>query len=222
MRILAGGAGTALAAVLALLTIPAALAHSRPVRFDPAPGAVLASAPEKVTGWFTAEVRRDPNWSFLHVTDRQGNRVDNGEATLSADRLQMSVSLKSGLGPGGYVVTWRTWDDGDGAIFGDCYAFFVGQPAADAAAAAKTRLDAGRDCQRIDVSAREATPVAGGTPQAGAVASPDNEEESPVESTSLPREGDKTDWWLLVPGLGAGLVVGLVGGWAISTRRTRP
>jgi len=76
-----------------------ALAHSRPVRFDPAPGAVLQAGPAQVDGWFNSAIRRDPNWSFIRVTDVQGKRVDSGDATLSSDRLQMSQNLKSGLVP---------------------------------------------------------------------------------------------------------------------------
>src|SRR6478672_11917876 len=107
------------AVVAALLVLMASgvaatqvFAHSRPLRFDPAPGAVLQAAPASITGWFGSDIRRDPNWSFLQVTDAQGQRVDMGETALSSDRLQMKATLKSGLGPGAYMVSWRTWDDG--------------------------------------------------------------------------------------------------------------
>ena len=46
------------------------------VRFEPAPGAVLQAAPASVTGYFTSDIRRDPNWSFIQVTDAQGQRVE--------------------------------------------------------------------------------------------------------------------------------------------------
>lgn len=135
-------------------------AHSRPVRFDPAASAILTAAPSQVTGWFTQPLRRDASWNFIHVINEQGARVDTGDISLSADRKQMSIALNSGLPTGRYLVNWRTWDDNDGAIFGDCYYFFVGQAAADAAVTANTRLDGGAACQRIDVSGREGTPVA--------------------------------------------------------------
>src|SRR6187397_2439712 len=80
-----------------------AYAHSRPLRFDPAPGAILQAAPASVTGFFSSDIRRDPNWSFIQVTDAQGQRVDTGETALSTDRLQMTATLKSGLGPGAYL-----------------------------------------------------------------------------------------------------------------------
>jgi methionine-rich copper-binding protein CopC len=209
----------AAAAVFAIATGPVAIqmvsAHSRPVRLDPPPGSVLASAPATVTGWFTAEVRRDPNWTFVHVTDEQGNRVDTGEATLSADRKQMSVSLRSGLGPGRYLVTWRTYDDADGAIFGDCYAFFVGQAAADAAIGNNMRLDGGRDCQRIDVEAKDATPVAGGTPQGAA---PAGEDEENAETSNSEDSDNGVPAWTVVLGAVGGLAVGGIGGRLIGRR----
>jgi methionine-rich copper-binding protein CopC len=198
-------AGIALVAIVAFAN--GAFAHSRPVRFDPAPGAVLQAAPSKIDGWFTAAIRRDPNWSFIRVTDAQGNRVDSGDAALSSDRLQMSVNLKSGLAPGRYLVTWRTWDDGDGAIFGDCFAFFVGQAAADQAASGKTRLDGGGSCERIDVSAKNGTPVPGSTPATSSADSADDDRPSSASSG-----GSKVPWWTLVIGIGGGLVVGVIGG----------
>src|ERR687898_930942 len=59
-------------------------AHSRPLRFDPAPGAVLQAAPASVTGYFTSDIPRDPNWSFIQVTDAQAQRVDTGETALNS------------------------------------------------------------------------------------------------------------------------------------------
>jgi methionine-rich copper-binding protein CopC len=214
--ILAGGA---LAAILGVLTAQTVFAHSRPVRFDTPAGAVLTAAPSQVTGWFTQPLRRDPEWNFLRVTDAQGNRVDVGEPTLSGDRKQMSVSLRPGLGEGRYQVTWRTWDDNDGRIFGDCYAFFVGQAAADAAVAANSRLDGGNTCQRIDVPGTQGTPVAGGTPQATAVPE-DHEDEADEPMTSAETEGgddsDGVPVWTVVLGAIAGMVIGGVGGRMLS------
>lgn len=120
-------------------------AHSRPVRFDPAPGAVLAAAPSGVTGWFTSDIRRAEE-SFIQVLDEGGANVATGDVQLSNDRRQMSVALAPGAGAGRYVVYWSTFDDGDGEVFTGCYAFFVGQAAADAALANGQALDAAADC----------------------------------------------------------------------------
>src|SRR4029079_14524044 len=99
--------------VAGVIAAPQVFAHSRPLRFDPAPGAGLQAAPASITGYFSSDIRRDPTWSFIQVTDAQGQRVDTGETALSSDRLQMTATLKPGLAPGAYLVSWRTWDDGD-------------------------------------------------------------------------------------------------------------
>jgi methionine-rich copper-binding protein CopC len=194
----------------ALAMVAVVSAHSRPIRFDPSPGQVLAQAPAQVSGWFTAELRRDPNWTFLHVTDAQGNRVDAGDAQLSSDRRQMTVALKTGLGPGKYQVTWRGFDDEDGAIFGDCYVFYVGQAAADQGFQDFQRIDGGgtRECARIDVEAANGTPVAGGTPQATAPAGNGNNEDGEEDGSEAGKDSDGVPAWTLVLAGVLGLVVG--------------
>lgn len=192
-----------LGALVSLFAIQVVFAHSRPVRLEPAPGALLSVAPSQVTGWFTSTIRRDQNWSFLRVTDEQGNRVDAGETTLSTDRKQMTVNLRSGLADGRYLVTWRTWDDADGEIFGDCYYFFVGQAAADAQLSSNTRLDGGSSCERAEVAAASGTPTPGSslTPALG----DDHADDEPNEG------GDGLPLWVTVLGVFGGVAVGLVG-----------
>jgi copper transport protein len=199
-------------AILALIATSTQLAsaHSRPIRFDPAPGAVLNTAPGQVTGWFTSDLRRDPNWSFLRVTGPDGQRVDSGETALASDRRQMTATLRPGLGPGRYIVTWRTWDDADGEIFGDCFTFFVGQAAADAALSENLRLDGGSACERIEAGTERGTPVPGQTP------SPDAEGE-PGDGTEDRSDGGLPAWSLIL-GVAGGLAVGLVGGRLIGAR----
>jgi len=205
LALIAGAAGV-------LVSTGQASAHSRPVRFDPAPGTVLQTAPAKVDGWFTNDVRRDPNWSFIQVKDAQGNRVDTGDSALSTDRRQMTATLKPSLAPGMYTVTWRTFDDGDLEIFGDCYTFFVGQAAADAAVAAKTRLDGGGTCQRIEFSAKNGTPTPGTIPTpatASTSSGGDNQDDAAMSSSH--DEGDSSTGKLLL-GLVIGAVIGMVVG----------
>jgi methionine-rich copper-binding protein CopC len=202
-------AGKALFLALGILALIAAStqlasAHSRPVRFEPAPGAVLNTAPGQVSGWFTSDIRRDPNWSFLRVTGPDGQRVDTGETTLTSDRRQMTATMRPGLGPGRYLVTWRTWDDADGEIFGDCYTFFVGQAAADAAVVENVRLDGGSACERIEVGTERGTPVPGQSPSPEA-------EEGHEESEEEGGDGGLPAWSLIL-GVAGGLAVGLVGG----------
>jgi methionine-rich copper-binding protein CopC len=134
-----------LAALAALTALSQAGAHSRPARFDPAPGAVLDAAPSEVTGWFTSDIRRADE-SFIHVLDAEGTELQTGEVQLSSDRRQMSTALQPGLDDGRYVVYWSTFDDADGEVFAGCYAFFVGQAAADAAVEEGAALDAAAEC----------------------------------------------------------------------------
>jgi methionine-rich copper-binding protein CopC len=135
----------AFAAFSSLFIAGVAQAHSRPVRFDPAPGAVLDAAPSSVTGWFTSDIRSAPE-SFIQVLDANGSNVASTDVQLSSDRRQMSVALESGVSEGRYVVYWSTFDDADGEVFGGCYAFFIGQAAADAAVTNGETLDAATDC----------------------------------------------------------------------------
>ena len=134
-----------LAALAALASVSLVDAHSRPVRFDPAPGAVLTAAPDEVTGWFTSDIRRADE-SFMKVLDGDGAEVQTGAVELSSDRRQMSTALQSSLGNGRYVVYWSTFDDADGEVFGGCHVFYVGQDAADAAVENGQALDGGADC----------------------------------------------------------------------------
>lgn len=203
------GIVVAASAVAAMLYVQLASAHSRPIRFDPAPGAVLSAAPAQVSGWFTSDLRRDPNWNFIRVLGPNGQRVDTGEPILGADRLSMTVNLQSGLGAGRYLVTWRTWDDADGEIFGDCYTFFVGQAAADAAIAQKVRLDGGSQCERIEFDAGGGTPVPGQTQTPESPAGEDDHSED---------DGGGLPGWALIAGIGGGLALGLVGGRVIGTK----
>jgi hypothetical protein len=116
----------------------------------------------------------------------------------------MSVPLKSGLGAGRYIVSWRSWDDADGEIFGDCYVFYVGQAAADKAVADKFRLDGGSACERAEVSAVDGTPVP------GTALAPADE-----ATAGDAAHGDSTGGvplWGLIAGIGVGAAVGLVGG----------
>ena len=182
-------------------------AHSRPVRFDPSPGAVLTAAPAEISGWYTDDIRLDPNWSYIHVTDSQGNRVDTGDTKLSTDRRQETVALKSGLADGMYTVEWRTLDDTDGAVLGDCYNFFVGQAAADAASKNQTTLFGGDKCNAIDLETGGTTPTPSEVATATAPAP-----EGGASSSSSSSSSSGVPVWSLIVGVIAGVAVGGVGG----------
>jgi methionine-rich copper-binding protein CopC len=202
VRVLIFGAAVA---GLSALMVQTVFAHNHPVRFDPAPGEVLEAAPSEVTVWFVGPVRRDENWTYLRVVDGDGNRVDTGEVALSDDRRQMTVALEPDLEPGVYRVTWRNWDDEDGFILGDCYRFYVGQEAADAAITEGVRLFGGQGCESIGVSGRDGTP----TP-AQLTPTPAPDPDAPADTDS-DDGSDGVPAWTLAVGVIGGLVVGGAG-----------
>lgn len=206
------GVGAFAALLVAAVSVQSGLAHSRPIRFDPPPGAVLQAAPTQVSGWFTNPLRRDPDWNFLRVTNADGARVDTGEPILSQDRRQMTVNLQPNLPNGRYTVAWHAWDDNDGHILGDCYTFYIGQAAAEQGVMDRVRLDGGGNCVRTDISAHAGTPVPGVTPTAnghGAVAGETHADDDASNGVAV---------WVLMLGVAGGLFVGLIGGRLISTR----
>lgn len=91
--------------VLAAMVAPGvAAAHAQFVRSEPAFGANLASAPTRVTAWFSEELASD---SRLTVIDQKGQRVDDGRTVVSvSDPKSMSVGLKP-IGAGAYLVRWE-------------------------------------------------------------------------------------------------------------------
>jgi hypothetical protein len=111
-----------------------------------------------VTGWFTEDLRRAAE-SFIQVLDDNGTTVSAGDTNIAADRRQMTVNLQSGLGEGRYIVYWSSLDDGDGDVFSGCYAFFVGQAAADNAVSNSEALDAGADCPAPPETADTSAPT---------------------------------------------------------------
>ncbi|CAN5391545.1 copper resistance protein CopC [soil metagenome] len=99
------GLGFALLVAL-LMAAPQASAHAVVVSSDPADGARLAKAPAEVTIRFDESVGVD--LGYLRVVDTAGRRVDTGTATHpGGDGSVVAVSLKSGLGDGSYLASYR-------------------------------------------------------------------------------------------------------------------
>jgi len=103
--------GRALAALvvvvagLLLLAAPAS-AHAVVVGSDPADGARLKHAPATVTIRFDEPVGLQ--LGYLRVVDAAGRRVDTGTAGHPAgDGTAIDVSLRSGLGDGTYLASYR-------------------------------------------------------------------------------------------------------------------
>ena len=113
-----GSRGAALATATATAALALALAwllaggapaasHSGLERAEPAAGAVLAAAPERVEAWFVLALR-DNGRNVLAVSSAAGERVDEGAPLRDAeDPTHLSTGLRPGLGGGVYRVDWR-------------------------------------------------------------------------------------------------------------------
>ncbi|MGY1711726.1 FixH family protein [Geodermatophilus sp. SYSU D00758] len=110
-----------------------AAAHAELVATDPGEGARLEAAPEHVTLTFTEGVGLGAG--YARVLDSSGDRVDTGTATVEGDTVV--IPLRSDLGDGGYLVTYRVVSADSHPVSG-AWSFAVGDGElvpADAAAA---------------------------------------------------------------------------------------
>ncbi len=106
-----------------------AAAHSKLERADPKPGSTIATAPKKVMVWFniTPGEELDPKRSTLTVTDSRGKRVDDGKGGVDLkdmDRRTLVAALKS-IGPGTYLVRWKTVTTPDRDVASGSFRFTV-------------------------------------------------------------------------------------------------
>lgn len=108
-------------AVLAVSGAAPALAHATVASSDPADGSRLQAAPSKVTMTFSEDV--GVGAGFLKVVDSKGNTVSSGNATSTG--RDVSVPMRSGLGDGSYIVSYRI-TSADSHPIGGAYAFVVG------------------------------------------------------------------------------------------------
>ena len=105
-RVAAAAASLLVLAWLAAGGQPAA-SHAGLERSEPAAGAVLAGAPERVDAWF-ASALADNGRSVLAVSGPLGERVDDGAPRRDDDDpTHLSTGLRPGLAGGVYRVDWR-------------------------------------------------------------------------------------------------------------------
>ncbi|MFD6141322.1 copper resistance protein CopC [Promicromonospora sp. NPDC060271] len=119
-----GGWLLLLAVVCALVLGPAvsAFAHATLVRTDPAHGAVLETAPERITFGFNESVLGVP--TGIKVFDATGKEV---ASTASVRGSELFVDLDEEVGDGTLVVVWRLVSE-DGHPIGGSLSFSVGAP----------------------------------------------------------------------------------------------
>lgn len=113
-----------LAGIALALAAPAANAHAVLRGSDPAGGATLARAPEKVTLTFTEPP--DLTLSSLHVLDASGKAVESGKAR-GAPGEPDALEVPLGQVPdGAYTVNWRVVSRTDGHLTSGSFAFGIG------------------------------------------------------------------------------------------------
>ena len=97
---------TAVLCIWGLAVAPQASAHATVVSTDPADGALLATAPARVTATYSEAVSLQ--LGALRVFAPDGTQVEVGTADhLNGKPDTASVPLKAGLKNGTYVVSWR-------------------------------------------------------------------------------------------------------------------
>ncbi|MBA3643760.1 MAG: copper resistance protein CopC/CopD, partial [Chloroflexia bacterium] len=104
-----------------------ASAHAALKESDPAPNAILATAPSQVRLVYTEPLER--SYSRAELYDQAGNRVGGAASGPGADDYQMLVDLPASLPNGTYSVLWRSLSTADGHTAQGYFAFTVGTAA---------------------------------------------------------------------------------------------
>lgn len=150
---------------LLLFSAPAA-AHPAYAGSDPADGSSVAVPPGRVWAEFTEPLQEG---SWLQVFDACGERVDNGDSTVSGYTVEVSVSAQT---EGGYRVAYRVQSNLDTHIVTGQFTFDVVN---------------GQSCGGGDPSAEEQSSSTGQPP---AAQRPQGEGGQPVASRELESKDD--------------------------------
>jgi methionine-rich copper-binding protein CopC len=112
--------------VAAALLLPAALwFHAHLTHATPGVNETVAAAPARVRLWFSQ--RPDVKLSSVSLYGADSTRIPTSPATATDDSLSVAVAVKAPLGPGSYVVRWRTASKDGHPIKGQ-YRFTVAAP----------------------------------------------------------------------------------------------
>ncbi|GAA1957854.1 copper resistance CopC/CopD family protein [Catenulispora subtropica] len=119
---------TAALCLWAVAAAPSASAHATVVSTDPADGALLATAPARVTVTYSEAV--ELQLGALRVFAPDGSQVEAGSAEhLNGKPETASVPLKGNLKNGTYVVSWRVISADSHPVRG-AWTFSIGTPSA--------------------------------------------------------------------------------------------
>ncbi|HEX2054795.1 MAG TPA: copper resistance protein CopC [Actinomycetota bacterium] len=116
-----------LSAVWLVLVCVPVMAHATLIETYPANGNTLAESPEQVQLRFDEPVEAE--FDPIEVYDRQGNRVDRGNARVYPDDARVVVVDLEELPEGSYTVDWRV-TSADGHPVSGTYGFAVDASAA--------------------------------------------------------------------------------------------
>lgn len=202
-----------LVGVLALLGAPAAQAHNTLRASDPADGAALATAPDRVT--LTFDMPATALGTEVVVTAADGRVVSSGPAELVD--ATVAQPLAGELPAGGYTVQWRV-TSADGHPIEGTYAF--------TAAAATLAGTGGAPLPAPEASpsdAASAEPTAGPTEPAAtddaSAPSTSDDAGATADEGSVASDGAPVAGPLLVGVGGVLLVAGAVAAWYLLRRR---
>ncbi|GIU71892.1 MAG: hypothetical protein KatS3mg003_1371 [Candidatus Nitrosocaldaceae archaeon] len=111
-----------------VLIIPIINAYAHPFLMESEPGNFeqLASSPDKVIITYSEPV--EEGFSYIRVTDSNGNRVDNDDTQyFEGDETKLVVSLKPNLPDDVYTVNTKVLSKVDGHIVDYTFSFIVGE-----------------------------------------------------------------------------------------------
>ena len=106
--------------------VPALFAHAALASTYPADGSVVATEPAQVTATFDQPIGITA--ASLEVYTPDGNRADDGDATLAAPE-EITVTLLPGLGTGTYTAVWHVISADTHPVSG-AFTFSIGAPSA--------------------------------------------------------------------------------------------
>jgi methionine-rich copper-binding protein CopC len=103
-------------ALVALMAAPAAAWHNRLTKSVPAKDEGLATAPTSIRLWFAE--KPTPAFSSVTLAAADSTRIPVAKPAATDDTLSIAADIERPLGPGTYLVTWRTAGDDGHAVRG--------------------------------------------------------------------------------------------------------
>src|SRR4051812_12851239 len=108
-----------------------ASAHAVLLRTDPAPQTTVPRSPSEVRLFFSERV--EATLGAIRVYNVDGNRVDKGKLSRSADHREIAIAVPR-LADGTYTVTWKVVSADSHQVHGG-FTFYVGAPSTISAVA---------------------------------------------------------------------------------------